>query len=277
MRDNQEPTVSGGEESTIEEMRAVLREYYIENEEYQKAICIDEQCQRAVDPWYAATHLRNTHKISKKLTGTISKIIREGTIRKGCDKGIPEDGTLPQEGLPVFDGFRCGGCSQFKARSVPEVEGHWRLIWHEETKGSMIERVRLQSSGGRKGADQRLWVVEEKKENEIEGTKEAPTEEAPVEEAPADEEPTEKEPAEEEPAEEEPAEEEIVEDNLKEIPDDITEENEGWNEEEGQEEREYYKEKENLDEWEGNCFEWRCREAEYEGWDEMAGDWVVMY
>lgn len=71
-----------------------------------------------------ATHLRNTHKVSKKLARTISKIICEGTIRKGCDKGIPEDGTLPQEGLPVFDGFRCGACSQFKARSVPEVDGH---------------------------------------------------------------------------------------------------------------------------------------------------------
>ncbi|KFY98399.1 hypothetical protein V500_01690 [Pseudogymnoascus sp. VKM F-4518 (FW-2643)] len=161
MSDEQEPIVSEGEESTVEEMRAVLREYYIVNEEYQKAICVGEQCQRAVDPWYAATHLRNTHKVSKKLTRRISKTIREGTIRS--DKGIPEDGTLPQEGLPVFDGFRCVGCGQFKARSVQEVEGHCQKIWHEETKYYMIERVRLQSWGGRDGADQRLWVVDEDK------------------------------------------------------------------------------------------------------------------
>ena len=73
-------------------------------------------------------------------------MIREGG--KGSDKGIPKDGTLPQEGLPVFDGFRCGGCGQFKARSMREVEGHCQTIWHEEGKYYIIERVRLQSWGG---------------------------------------------------------------------------------------------------------------------------------
>lgn len=70
-----------------------------------------------------------------------------------------------------------------------------------------------------------------------------------------------------------------VQDESKEIPEDVTEKSEGWSKWEGQEEREREggKEKENSDEWEGNCFGWRCREAEYGGCDEMAGDWVVMY
>lgn len=43
---------------------------------------------------------------------------------KGSDKGILKDRTLLQEGLPVFDRFQYRGCSQFKARSMQEVEGH---------------------------------------------------------------------------------------------------------------------------------------------------------
>lgn len=46
---------------------------------------------------------------------------------------------------------------------------------------------------------------------------------------------------------------------------------------EGEEEREGCTEKENFYEWEGDCFGWRWKEAEYGGWDKIAGDWVVMH
>lgn len=143
MSDRQDPIVSEGKESRVEEVRAVLREYYFFIDEYQKAICVREQCQKAVDPWYAGTYLQKTHKVSRVLTKRISRMIRQGG--KGSDKGILKDGTLPQEGLPVFDGFQCGGCGQFKARSMREVEGHCRTIWHEEGKYRIIEPVRLQA------------------------------------------------------------------------------------------------------------------------------------
>ncbi|KFY83240.1 hypothetical protein V500_10122, partial [Pseudogymnoascus sp. VKM F-4518 (FW-2643)] len=239
MSDNQEPTVSRGEGLRAEERRAVLREYYIENEEFQKVICVDEQCQRAVEPWYAEMHLRDKHKISKDLATRIANIIHEGgRFWNGSDQGIPKDGTGPQEGLPVFDGFQCGGCGEIKARSVQDVFDHWRFAGHEEAKGNMMKQVRLQSWGGGKGADQRLWIVNEGK---CSGSKERV--------------------------------EEQVEDESKEIPDDITEESEGWCEKEGQEDREGGKGKESFDGWEGDCFGWRWREAEHAGWDEMAGDW----
>ncbi|KFZ01775.1 hypothetical protein V500_00621 [Pseudogymnoascus sp. VKM F-4518 (FW-2643)] len=242
-----------GEQSTVEETRAVLREYYLENKEYQKLICIDKGCQQAVDPQYAATHLRNTHEVRTNLAVRIAKIIREGgAIQKGCDKGIPKDGMEPQKGLPVFDGFRCGGCGDFKARSVQEVEGHCRTIWHEEGKYYIIERVRLQSWGGWEGSDQRLWVVDERKDGEGKEMEEGSREKAPAEEM-------------------------VEEMDPNEVPDDNSEESEDWSEEDGQEEREGCKEKENFDGWEGNCFGWKRGKAEDEGWDEMAGDWVVMY
>ncbi|KFY99229.1 hypothetical protein V498_00912 [Pseudogymnoascus sp. VKM F-4517 (FW-2822)] len=250
MSDGQDPAVSEGEETRVEEVRAVLREYFIFIDEYQKAICVREQCRKAVEPWYAGTHLRKTHKVSRVLTKRISKMIRQG--EKGSDKGIPNDGTLLQEGLPVFDGFRCGGCSQFKARSMREVEGHYcRTIWHEEDKDYIIEQVRLQSWGGWGGSDQRFWVVEELKDGENEKIEEAPVEEAPA-----------------------TMEEEA---DPKEIPYNNSEESEDWSEEDGPEEREGCKEKEKFDGWEGDCFGWKWREAEHAGWDEMAGDWVVMY
>jgi hypothetical protein len=74
-----------GEQSTAEETRAVLREYYLENKEYQKLICIDKECQRAVDSQYAATHLRNTHGVSMDLARRVAKMIREG--RQGISSG----------------------------------------------------------------------------------------------------------------------------------------------------------------------------------------------
>jgi hypothetical protein len=75
-----------------------------------------------------------------------------------------------------------------------------------------------------------------------------------------------------------PAEEALADEmGPKEIPGDITEESEVWSEEGGQEVREQCEGEENFDGWEGNCFRWRWREADYEGWDEMDRDWVVMY
>lgn len=75
-----------------------------------------------------------------------------------------------------------------------------------------------------------------------------------------------------------PAEEEAVGETVEdESADDVTEQSEGWSEEEGQEERKGCNETENFDGWEGDCFEWRWREAEHAGCDEMAEDWVVMY
>ena len=72
--------------------------------------------------------------------------------------------------------------------------------------------------------------------------------------------------------------EEMVEEmDLNEVSDDISEESEDWSGEEGQGEREGCKEKKSFDGWEGNCFGWKRGKAEDEGWDEMAGDWVVMY
>ncbi|KFZ24667.1 hypothetical protein V502_00851 [Pseudogymnoascus sp. VKM F-4520 (FW-2644)] len=125
---------------------------------------MSEGSQRAVEPWYAATHLRNTHKVSKDLTNRISRTIREaGRNQEESDKGIPEDGTEPQEGLPVFDGFRCRGCGEFKARLMQQIHAHLRWAGHEEIEGGVMEKVRIQSWGGREGADQRLWVVDEDK------------------------------------------------------------------------------------------------------------------
>ena len=248
MSNKQKPRLSEDEESEVEaeKMRAVLSEYYIENEEYRKVICIDKQCRRAVEPWYAGTHLRNTHKVSKNIARRISESIRVGgRNQEGSTKGIPQDGTSPQEDLPVFDGFRCGGCGQFKARSVQEVEGHCRKIWHEETKYYMIERVRLQSWGGRKGADQRLWVVDEDMCSK--------------------------------------SGDERVGENSKEeseVGSEVGSEtgSEEWAEEDSREGYKMGQETERLKEWVGDDpSTWRWREAEWCGRDQMAGEWVVMY
>ncbi|KFZ17917.1 hypothetical protein V502_04361 [Pseudogymnoascus sp. VKM F-4520 (FW-2644)] len=249
MSDKQEPTVSEDEESTAE-VRTVLKKYYLDNEEYQTIICTDEGCGRAVDPWYAGTHLRKTHNVSKVLTKRITKTIREGGMGwKGHGRGIPEDESRPQEGIAVFDGVRCKCCGQFKARSVQEVEEHWRWAEHEETTGSMIERVRIQSWGGRKGADQRYWVVDEDK---CGGSEDERLEKDRKEESWGG----------------------VPEDSNE----DSNEESEAWGEEKGQVASDEGKEMESLEEWVEDCpIMWRRREDEWRTWTEIAGDWVVVY
>lgn len=164
MSDKQEPIVGEGEDPIAKELQTVLWKFYLENEEYDKIICVGEGCGKAIDPWFAGKHLELRHNVDKVIARRITKKIREGGVnRRGSDKGIPEDGLGPQEGIAVFDGVRCRCCGQFKARSVREVEDHWRLARHEETKGSMIEGVRMQSWGGWDGLDQRYWVVDEDK------------------------------------------------------------------------------------------------------------------
>lgn len=248
MSDNQEPTVSENEESIAKEVRTVLEKYYLDNEAYQTIICIDEGCGRAVDPWYAGTHLRKTHNVSKALTRKITNTIREGVMGwKGPGRGIPEDNSRPQEGLAVFDGVRCK-CGQFKARSAQEVEEHWRWAAHKKTTGSMMERVRMQSWGGRKGADQRYWVVDEDKCGGIEDERvEADRKKMSWEEVP------------------------------EEGNEDRNEDSEARSEEKGQVASEVGKEMESLESVEDCPITWRRRGDEWRTWDEFEGDWVIVY
>lgn len=49
MSDRQDPTVSEGEESRVEEVRAVLRVYLFFIDEYQKAICVQGEINARVE------------------------------------------------------------------------------------------------------------------------------------------------------------------------------------------------------------------------------------
>lgn len=242
-----------------DEMPARVKRLIIFNHEYRKIICMGSKCGKAIKFEEVRDHLGGTHNVSVGDSSQVTRIARQLGWRKRLWGNVrPEDGSAPQVGLAVRDGFRCPYCRRYVSIYFNDVDDHWEDE-HYGSEGSRAERVQFQTWEGffRDGYYHKYWVVGE--------------EEAAAEDA---------EPAQEKAMEEDtgPTEEGPVEGrDLKEIPDDIEEGSESWSEVGGQEEREGCKDKERFDEWEGNCFGWRWKEAEYGGRDEMAEDWVVMY
>ena len=186
----------------------------------------------------------------------------------------PEDGLAPQVGVAVKDAFRCKRCRQYASIFPGNVDVHWDYHGHGVTEGDNAEKVRVQTWYGRfaDGYRNSFWVVDESirwnGEDSSRGLKSKSGlggdegerliaekvreqswggREGVVDEGKHSESEKTAEESKEAAAEEAP----VEEMDSKEIPDDITEESENWSEEEGQEEKENF--------------------------DEMAGDWVVMY
>lgn len=240
-------------EENERKMQEVLGRFCLINKEFRRLICIGEGCGFAIGPLEMEDHLIDMHDVGKFTARRVARSVSL-LVAGGYREGIPADGLEAQKGLVVFDGLRCARCGQCKTRVFGEVEKHWYDIGHGDTNGSVVELVRLQSWGDRKGGQGGYWVVCEGKH----GWGGERMESRRMEEAaPAEEEKSVEEAA---PGVEESREQAVPgeETDLKEIPDNITEESECWSsEEEGQEETEGRGEKENLDGWEGDCFGWR--------------------
>lgn len=281
-------------EENERKMQEVLWRFCLINKEFRRLICVGEGCGFAMGPSEMEDHLIDIHDIGKFTARRVARSVSL-SMAGGYREGIPPDGLVAQKGLAVFDGLRCARCGQCKTRVFGEVEKHWYDIGHGDTKGSVVELVELQSWGDRKGGKGGYWVVRREKaameeagpaeETPMEDSREMVEEAAPAEvlveeETPAEEEKSIEEvaqaekdaveetpieevgPAQETPIEQAAPAEEMVEGkaptgdtDLKEIPDNITEDSECWSrEEEGQQEMEGREDQENLDGWEVDCF-----------------------
>lgn len=280
---NQQDWIVGADMSrTARQVQAELERFFIMNEEYNKVICISEGCRKAIKARAVQGHLQRKHNVEGVLSKRIADAIGEevGWRWRPSNKRLPVNGLGPQKGLEVFKRFQCRFCNELPARTVEEVEHHLYEM-HRETEGHIWDEVPVQSWGGE--GTYECWVVDERKCSGGKAIMEVVEEAAPAEEVAADDAA-----AEEAIADDAPAETAVddamaddaaaEEDTAREMdPKEIPEESECWSEEESQEEREGCNETENFDGWEGDCFGWKWREAEHAGWDEMAGDWVVMY
>ncbi|KFX92855.1 hypothetical protein O988_07100 [Pseudogymnoascus sp. VKM F-3808] len=259
---NQQGLLVGADTSrTAQQVQAASERFIIMNEEYNKVICIGEGCRRAIKARAVQGHLTRKHHVEGVLSKRIAEVIGEevGWRWRPSNKRLPVNGLGPQKGLEVFKRFQCRFCNELPARTVEDVEHHLYEM-HRETEGHIWDEVPVQSWSGEGGDES--WIVDERKCSGGKAIREvveevAPAEKYAVKEAAADDESAEMDP--------------------KKFPDGISEESEDWSEGEGWEEREGCKDKEHLEGREGNCFEWKREIIEDEGWDEMAGDWVIMY
>jgi hypothetical protein len=256
--------MSDSKNGAAEEMPAGVKDLIVINHEYKKIICKAKGCGRAIKAVNLRKHLQGRHRIRMSVARQSSQVARGFRWDEGLWANVqPKDGLAPQVGLGVMNGYRCKHCRQYVSIFREDVDVHWDYHGHGVTDGYNAEIVRFQTWYGSfvDGYSNSCWVVDEGKVGEGEETEEASMEKA----------------AGEEPSQKAPVEEMVQEMDPKEVTEYIAEESEVWSEEEGHEEGEGSNEKENFNGWEGNCFGWRWREAEDRGWDEMAGDWVVMY
>lgn len=273
-------------EENERKMQEVLGRFCLINREFGRLICIGEGCGFAMDPCQMEDHLVDMHDVGKftarRVTRSVS-LSMAGAYREG----IPSDGLEAQKGLAVFDGLRCARCGKCKTRVFGEVEKHWYDIGHGITKGSVVELVRLQSWGDRKGGQGGYWVVDEDKggiegEKEImelrrmEGLVQTALNEVmgmggPVD-APGGEAALSKGEAVEKRAEE--VAKGVGEEMAEEVPEEVAnipDNSEGWSEEESGETSK--KEEEEVG---GKLYESRWKEAKYERYNDTRGDWVIM-
>lgn len=226
---NQQGLLVGGDTSrTAQQVQAALERFFIMNEEYNKVICIGEGCRKAIKARAVQGHLQRRHNVEGVLSKRIADAIGEevGWRWRPSNKRLLVNGLGPQKGLEVFMRFQCRFCNELPLRTVEEVEHHLYEM-HRETKGHTWDEVPVQSWGGE--GTYGCWVVDERKCSRgkaIMGVVEeaAPAEKAAVDDAAAEEVAVDDAAVEEDTAREM---------DPKKISDDVTEESDGWSEEEG--------------------------------------------
>lgn len=149
--------------ATTLEIQEVLGRILVVNEEYQRLICVGRECGVGLELGSVGDHYKNIHGLKEK--NSIVMAIRAVQLGKGWSKfnqTKPGDGSRPQRGLAVFDGFQCRFCHESKA-AVEDIEHHIYEM-HRETEGHIWDAVRVQSWGGKGRGGDDFWVVDESKD-----------------------------------------------------------------------------------------------------------------
>jgi hypothetical protein len=179
-----------------DEIPARVKELIIFNHEYKKIICSGRKCGKAIKLDELREHLGRKHNVNVHDSSKVRKIAH----RLGWDERLwgnvrPEDGSAPQVGLAVRDGFRCPYCRRCVSVFSKDIDFHWEYA-HDGGEAWRAEKVQFQTWDGsfRDGYYRRYWVVAEgiRSDGEEAGPaeeepmeEEGPAEEAPMEEAAA--------------------------------------------------------------------------------------------
>lgn len=143
----------------------VALQYLQLNVEYQRIICKDEQCGKAIPQSKLFQHLRQVHDVRARTAMKAQLMMKGLGWRWGEASDVrPENGTKPIPGIQVVNGFRCRECDGIIPGAAKEALDHWNQARHWGGKGALVEAVRLQSWTGEGGH----WVVEEDMESDNE-------------------------------------------------------------------------------------------------------------
>lgn len=143
-----------------------VKELIIFNKEYKKTICIGRGCGKTIEVWRLEHHLRNKHKVGIAVSREATRLARElgWEERERLRANIPYDGSAPQVGIAVKDGFQCRYCGQYVSTAQEGIQVHWNHVGHGPWKECGAEKVRYQSWDG--SYDNGYWLVGDgRKEN----------------------------------------------------------------------------------------------------------------
>lgn len=149
-----------------EEMPACVKRIMIYNKDYKKIICISSRCGKAIKFDQLRYHLGRRHHMNVETSSKATKMARKLGWGEELDWDVqPEDGSAPQVGVAVKEGFRCRHCRRYMSESEEDVEDHCNSHDHGVAEGSAAEHIRYQSWHGYYNVG--YWIVDEDKTGEV--------------------------------------------------------------------------------------------------------------
>lgn len=103
------------------------------DEQLRVLICLDEGCRMAIKPGRRAveSHCRKQHKMAgPRLKGVLDGVASlPSPIHDPTTVGLPDDGSVPVEGIQVYAGYRCRYC-RFLTRDRTNMAKHQTRARH---------------------------------------------------------------------------------------------------------------------------------------------------
>ena len=139
----------------------ILQQWLIFNTKFHVLLCHTTGCQHAIAPGSISRHLRDKHQVKSEVYKQADQYIKQWQWQYNFQNvPLPQDRSLPQPVLPVFNGFQCVSCN-FKTQSRKVMRKHGSKEHNQ--KGLKDEEIyiviRLQTWFTAKRA--RYWVVDE--------------------------------------------------------------------------------------------------------------------